>query len=188
MTNNLKLKQIVFLLIMITVSCTNKTKLDQQFIEDNFLEIVDTLAYSKGTFVSLPKDTIRYPELAVRFSQKIDYNKKVDEITTGFFEDNKQLKLMFQSVLDHGINSEISIDSNFPKKIGKYRIYFDEKEIDDKIKYAGRIDIENLKFYKDKAILILSESVERYGTTYVVFLVKENGKWRVLERKVLYQA
>ncbi len=71
---------------MITLSCTNKSKLEQQLVEDTFLEIVDTLAYRRGTFVSLPKDTIRFPELSIKFSQKINYNKKVDEITNVFFE------------------------------------------------------------------------------------------------------
>lgn len=186
--NKLNMKCIFSLLIMVSISCNNKVKLEQQFIEENFLEIVDTLAYNTGTFVPLEKDTIKYPELALKFSQKIDYNKKVDEITTGFLEENKQLKLMFQSVLKHGNHSTISLDSNFPKKIGKYLIYFNESEIDKKVKYAGRIDIENLKIYKDKAILILSETVERYGTTYILFLVKEHDKWKVLERKVLYQS
>ena len=170
------------------MSCTNKVKLEQRFIDENFLEIVDTLAYDTGTFVPLEKDTIRYSELAIQLSQNIHYNKKIDEITAIFFEENKQLKSKFQSVLKHGINSEISLDSNFPKKIGKYRIYFSENKIDKKIKFAGRIDIENLKIYKDKAILILSETVEHYGTTYILFLVKEHDKWKVLERKVLYQS
>lgn len=186
--NILNKKSIFSLLIIVFLSCTNKVKLEQQFIEENFLKIVDTLPYDTGTFVALEKDTIKFSELALHFSQKIDYNKKIDEITTGFFEDNKQLKSIFQSVLEHGTNSEYFLDSNFPKKIGKYRIYFNENQIDKKIKFAGRIDIENLKIYNDKAILILSESVQRFGTTYIVFLVKEKGEWRVLERKVLYQS
>lgn len=53
------------------------------------------------------------------------------------------------------------------------------------MKYAGRIDIENFKIYKDKAILLLSKSVGKYGTTSIVLLIKKNGNWKVYKREVI---
>ena len=34
----------------------NKINNKQKFIEDNFLKIVDTVAYSRGTFITTPSD------------------------------------------------------------------------------------------------------------------------------------
>lgn len=183
-------KRIIFVVLIISLltSCNNKENIEQKFIEDNFLKIVDTIAYSRGAFISLSSDTIRYPELSVRLSQEISYNKKIDDFTLDFFEENSDLKIIFKDVLDNNTSSGFSLDSSFPKQIGKYHIFFNENEQVKTIKYAGRIDIENLNIYNDKAILVLSESVEHYGKTYIILLVKEGNHWKVVKREVLVQS
>ena len=173
--------------IILFVACANKTDFKQKFIEDNFLKIVDTIAYSRGAFITLPSDTVRYPELCLKLSNKIMYNDKVNEIVLAFFEKNYSLKKRFNDVLSKNENNEILLNSNFPKKIGKFHIFFNEEEKIKSIKYAGRIDIGNLKIYKNKAILILSESVGHFGKTYILLLIKEKNDWKVFKRELLWQ-
>ncbi len=183
-------KWIVFVLLIIClfVACDNKRNFEQEFIEDNFLKIVDTIAYGKGAFISLPNDTIRYSDLSVKLIPKISYNKKIDEFTLSYFEENRALKKIFEDALTKGNYSKFSLDSTFPKQIGKYHIFFNANEEDKTIKYAGRIDIENLKVYKDKAMLVLSESIGHYGVTSLVLLIKEGDCWKVIKREVLFQS
>jgi hypothetical protein len=189
---------IIYILILynslLFVECSNKTdKIDktdlkQKFVEDNFLTIVDTLAYSRGAFITLPSDTIRYSKLSVKLSQKIAYNSRVNEFVLAFFEKNDELKKIFKDILVNNENHEILLDSNFPKKIGKYHIFFNNNERDRSIKYAGTIGITNLKIDKDKAMLVLSESVEHFGKTYIVLLIKEKNDWEVVKRELLWQS
>lgn len=129
----------------------------QKFIEDNFLKIVDTVAYSRGAFITTPSDSIAYPKLSVKLSQKIDYIKELDEFVNAYFEENKNVKKIFQDVISKKTYSTFTLDSNFPKRIGKYHFFFTESDRDKTIKYAGRIDIGNFKIYKDKAVLILTK-------------------------------
>lgn len=186
----LKRKRIIVatLIAFMFVACDYKHNFERKFIEDNFLKIVDTAAYKKGTFISLPKDTIRYSNLSVNLIPKITYNKKIDEFTLSFFDENSDLRIMFQDVLSKDSYSEFSLNSDFPNQIGKYHIFFNKNEEDSKIKYAGRIDIENLKIHNDKAILILSESIEHYGVTSLILLIKEKNQWKVIKREVLFQS
>jgi hypothetical protein len=182
------IKQILFsLLIAMTISCSKEATFEQQFIEDNFLKIVDTLPYSTGTFVSLPKDTIAYSDLAVNLTPEINYNKKMEEFVLSFFEENPDLKKVYLDVLEKGKYSKFPLDTTFPKQIGKYHL-FPEVPKENKLKYAGRIDIENLKIYNDKAILVLSESVDHFGVTYILLLKKEGNKWKVFRRETLMQS
>jgi hypothetical protein len=178
----------LFFVTYLFISCENKQNLSQKFIEDNFLEIVDTMAYSTGAFVSPPRENINYSQLSVNLTQKITYNKKIDEITQTFFEKNKDLKSSFKELLENNTYSEFSLNSTFPKQIGKYHIFFNGNNIDKKIKYAGRIDIGNFKIHKDKAILILAESMEKYGTIYVILFKKEGVNWKIFKREVLGQS
>lgn len=182
-----RIKEIVFLIIMIVVSCKKEVKLEQQFIEDNFLEIVDTLAYKDGTFISLPRDTLAYSDLAVNLIPKINYNKKMEEFVLSFFEENPNLKATYKNVLLNGKYADFNLDSTFPKQIGKYHLFFDQQK-SNKLKYAGRIDIENLKIYGDRAILVLTESVDQFGVTSLLLLKKEGNKWKVFRRETLMES
>lgn len=187
----IKNKYAIVILITLSFACQNKIEIDSEqiFISDNFLKIVDTTAYKTGAFVFLPSDTIIYhPKLSVNLTSKITYNKKIDELTHAYFEKDKKLKSSFKDLLEKGKYIEFSLDSNFPKKIGKYVIFFNGKNIDKKIKYAGRIDIQNFKMYKNEAIMILSKSIEHYGTTFILVLKKENDTWKVVRKEILYQA
>lgn len=157
----------------------------QKFIEDNFLTIVDTVAYRRGAFITTPSDSISYPKLSVKLFQRTYYLKGLEESTTAYFEKNKELGIIFKDVINKKSYSIITLNSNFPKSIGKYYFFFNEKEQDKTMKYAGRIDIENFKIYNDKAVLLLSKSVGKYGTTSIVLLIKENGNWKVYKRDVL---
>lgn len=162
-----------------------KVSSGQKFIEDNFLKIVDTVAYSRGAFITSTSDSISYPKLSVKLSQKTDYIKELEEFTDAYFAKNKDLSVIFKDVINKKEYSIITLDSNFPKKIGKYYFFFNDNEQDKNIKYAGRIDIENFKIYKNKAVLLLTKSVRKYGTTEIVLLLKENGIWKIYKRDVL---
>lgn len=162
-----------------------QVNLGQKFIEDNFLTIVDTVAYSRGAFITTPSDSISYPKLSVKLSQKIKYVKGLEEFTNAYFAKNKNLSITFKNVIEKKVYSVITLDSKFPKNIGKYYFFFNDNEQDKTIKYAGRIDIENFKIYKNKAILLLTKSVEKYGTTFIVFLIRENGNWKIYKKDVL---
>lgn len=162
-----------------------KVSSGQKFIEDNFLKIVDTVAYSRGAFITSTSDSISYPKLSVKLSQKTDYIKELEEFTDAYFAKNKDLSVIFKDVINKKEYSIITLDSNFPKKIGKYYFFFNDNEQDKNIKYAGRIDIENFKIYKNKAILLLTKSVRKYGTTEIILLLKENGIWKIYKRDVL---
>lgn len=186
--NKLKIKHILFFLFLtLTVSCSKTPRNDQKFIEDNFLAIVDTVAYGRGTFISLPKDTIVYNDLAVNLMPEITYNKKIEEFVNLFFKENPALRESYKDVLNNGKYSEFILDSTFPVHIGKYHIFYNVKKVKN-IKYAGRIDIENLKIYNDKAMLILTESVEKFGVTSLLLLKKEADEWKVIHREVLIQS
>ena len=160
----------------------------QKFIEDNFLTIVDTIAYSRGAFITTPSDSISYPRLSVKLFQRTNYLKGLEESTTAYFKENKDLGMVFKDVINKKSYSIVTLDSNFPKSIAKYYFFFNENEQDKTMKYAGRIDIENLKIYKNKAVLLLSKSVGHYGTTEIVFLLKENGIWKIYKRDVLLES
>lgn len=184
----------LYCLLLLCLSCkkeiviereSSKANLEQEFIKENFLEIVDTIAYSKGAFITTASDSISYPRLSVRLSHRIDYNEGLEEFTNAYFAKNKDVSIIFKDVIKKKNYSIITLDSNFPKNIGKYYFFFDDNQQDKTIKYAGRIDIENFKIYKDKAILILTKSLGRYGASYVIMLIKENGNWRIYKREVL---
>jgi hypothetical protein len=160
----------------------------QKFIEDNFLTIVDTIAYSRGAFITTPSDSISYPRLSVKLFQRTNYLKGLEESTTAYFKENKDLGMVFKDVINKKSYSIVTLDSNFPKSIGKYYFFFNDNEQDKNMKYAGRIDIENFKIYKNKAVLLLSKSVRHYGTTEIVFLIKENGIWKIYKRDVLLES
>lgn len=162
-----------------------KVSSGQKFIEDNFLKIVDTVAYSRGAFITSPSDSISYPKLSVKLSKKMDYVEEMDNYITMYFERNKELKILFHDVIKKKVYSTFTLDSTFPKNIGKYYFFFNDAEQDKMIKYAGRIDIENFKIYKNKALLILTKSVGKYGTSSIVLLIKENGDWKVYKKDVL---
>jgi hypothetical protein len=162
-----------------------EVNLDQKFIEDNFLKIVDTIAYSRGAFITTPNDSISYPKLSVKLSQKIDYIKELEEYITAYFVKNKDLGIVFKDVINKKSYSIVTLDSNFPKSIGKYYFSFNDNEQNKAIKYAGRIDISNLKIFKDKAMLLLTESIGKYGTTSIVLLVKRDGIWKVYKRNLI---
>jgi hypothetical protein len=134
----------------------------QKFIEDNFLKIVDTIAYSRGAFITTPSDSISYPKLSVKFSQKTVYIKELEKYTTAYFEKNKDLGIVFKDVINKKYYSIVTLNSNFPKSIGKYYFFFNDNEQDKTIKYAGRIDIENFKIYNNKAVLLLTKSLGKY--------------------------
>ncbi|MFG4002081.1 hypothetical protein [Flavobacterium aquidurense] len=183
-----------FCCLLLVISCKKEIIIEKQkikvnpgqkFIEDNFLTIVDTIAYSRGAFITTPNDSISYTKLSVKLFQRTYYLKGLEESTIVYFEKNKDLGIVFKDVINKRSYSIVTLDSNFPKSIGKYYFFFNENEQDKTMKYAGRIDIENFKIYKNKAVLLLSKSVGKYGTTFIVFLIKENGKWRVYKRDVL---
>lgn len=162
-----------------------KENLGQKFIQDNFLKIVDTIAYKRGAFITTSSDSISYPKLSVRLSQKIEYIKQLDEFVSAYFEKNQDIKMTFQDVINKKSYSTFTLDSKFPKRIGKYYFFFNENEQDKTIKYAGRIDIGNFKIYKDKAMLVLSESVGKYGVSSIVLLIKKDGDWKVYKKHVI---
>lgn len=182
-------KNIIILInLLIIFGCSEKSNIEQTFIEQNFLIIVDTLAYNTGSFVTLPSDTISYPALSVELSKNISYNDKVEKIILNYFDKDVKLKKTFDDVLDMKDKQEIILNSNFPNKIGKYSVFLDEANRDKNIKYAGAIGINNLRIKGNKAILVLSEYVEHYGNTYIVLLIKENNQWRVFKRDLLWQS
>ncbi|PWB18305.1 hypothetical protein [Flavobacterium sp. HTF] len=109
----------------------------------------------------------------------------MDEYTKAYFEKNQNIKKIFHDVIGNKAYSTFTLDSNFPKKIGKYYFFFNENEQDKTIKYAGRIDIINFKVYKDKAILILTESVGKYGVSSIVLLIKKDGDWKVYKKHAI---
>lgn len=173
---------------LIIFGCSEKNDIRQTFVEQNFLIIVDTLAYNTGSFVTLPSDTISYPALSVELSKNISYNDKVEKIILNYFDKNVKLKKTFDDVLEIKDEQEIILSSNFPNKIGKYNIFLEKVNRDKNIKYAGAIGINNLRIKENKAVLVLSEYVEHYGNTYIVLLVKENNQWRVFKRDLLWQS
>ena len=109
----------------------------------------------------------------------------MEEYITAYFVKNKDLGIVFKDVINKKSYSIVTLDSNFPKSIGKYYFLFNDNEQNKVIKYAGRIDISNLKIFKDKAMLLLTESIGKYGTTSIVLLVKQDGIWKVYKRNLI---
>lgn len=180
-------KGVIVLSFFILFSCNNDKNLEQDFIENNFIEIVDTLAYGTGSFINLPKDTIKYSKLAVKFHPKIDYSAEVESIVNQYFKENRKTTLNYDDLLKKGTYSNFLLNDSFQKQIGKYIIFTNDKEIDKNIKYAGRVDFQNMKIYKDKAFLVFYKSLEKQSVAYILLFKKENDNWKLTLKDVLFQ-
>lgn len=183
----------IFILLCLFLSCDEKVIDNSEFIENNFLKIVDTVAYRYGAFVLPPpssKDTIikvpSYTNLALELNNDIKYNEKINQDVLFYFNLNKKIKTEFKDLLKNGSYSKFSLSKNFPKKIGKYSIFFEKSKVNKKIKYAGRIDINNFKIYRNKAFLVLTESVGKCERTYLLLFEKNNNNWIILKKEILY--
>jgi hypothetical protein len=189
MDGNLNINRIIklFIIAIFFTSCENDCNVEQKFIENNFLTIVDTLAYQHGSFrPPLSNKAIKatpYSNLCIRLVDTIGHNNSVQKYIDSFFAENKDLRIAFQDVLNSTNYSEFIIDSNFPRKIGKYHISLNEKYIDKSNKYVGKIEIQNFKISKDKIILIVSKSVGYSKIVFIELFRKEKGDWKLIKKE-----
>ncbi|CAM4108951.1 putative lipoprotein [Flavobacterium branchiophilum] len=180
---------LIFILFCIFVMCSKNNKIEderQQFIEENFLEIIGKEAYYNGSFIHFGNDSLQYySKLSVKLDPEVTYNPKMESLLLEYFENKKDLKKDFNNVIHKNYKNNLLLDSNFNKKIGNYYIFFNDTEQNKKIKYAGEIYIENLKIDNGKAVLIITKSTQKKGITYVMLFNKKGKQWDTISNEVL---
>lgn len=189
---NNKVIRIILIFCLLT-SCKHKVKNQEEFIKENFINIVDTIAYKYGSFrplPPLPNDTINeihhYSNLSIKLNDTIHYESVLQKEIDNFFNSNDKLKMQFQDVLNEESYSNLTLTSKFPNKIGRYHIFLNKTYEDKKIKYAGEIQISNFKITKDKAFLIVTKSFQNSMIAYIVVFLKEDNHWRIIKREPLF--
>lgn len=194
MVGILKLNKIIagVLIIFLITSCKERLLNQEKFIADNFINIVDTMAYTYGSFRAmppLPNDTIKreysYSNLSLYLNNKIKINVILQKEIDAFFNSKHNLKMKFLDVINNGNYSDIELSPKFPKKIGKYDIFFIKDNKITESNYAGEVEISNLKIYEDKAYLIVTKSFNKSTVAYIVLFIKEDNIWQMVERELL---
>jgi hypothetical protein len=175
--------------LLLFIACANKTDLNQKFIEDNFLKMVDTTAYITGSFRKPPNSLKKKLKLLVELNPEINYNKDIDDLVINFFKNNTEYEAMFKNLINDDIPyCEFLLDEKFPKKIGKYSINFKDSKLKNSSDYVGMVDIQNFKISQNKAMLVLSKSEEKSSITYIVLLIKDANKWKIIKTETLSQS
>jgi hypothetical protein len=187
----------IFVIAIIFSSCISKTsnenstKIEQLFLQDNFLSMVDTFAYVAGNFSPLPPminkpivDTV-YTNLSIELVDSIAYDKSSLFDINSFFNSNTILKTRFQDIIKSKDFMVFKLDSNFQKKIGRYHIYLNKKYENKMISYAGMVKFSNFKILNNKAFLEVSQTYDRGGRSYIVLFEKENNVWKVIKKEIL---
>lgn len=197
MAGNLNINSVIklFIIILLFTSCEKDYNLQQKFIENNFLTIIDTIAYQQGSFRPLPplpnktvEDVVLYSNLSVKLFDSIVYNERIQKEIDYFFNQNRDLKIAFQDVLNNINYLEFSINTDFSKKIGKYHIFLNEEYENKSYKYVGEIKIQNFKINKDKAFLIVSKSVGHSRIVFIKLFIKEKGYWKLVKKEALFES
>lgn len=197
MAGNLNINSVIklFIIVLLFTSCKKDYNIQQKFIENNFLTIVDTIAYQQGSFRPLPplpnktiKDAVLYSNLSVKLADTIVYNERLQKDIDSFFNENRDLKIAFQDILNNNNYSEFIISTDFPKKIGKYNIFLNQEYKNQSNKYVGEIEIQNFKINKNKAFLIVSKSVGHSRVVFIELFIKENNYWKLLKKELLFES
>lgn len=184
--------KIIFVACLVT-SCSHKIEDQENFIKENFINIVDTTAYKYGSFrplPPLPNDTINevhyYSDLSIKLNDTIRYDNILQKEINNFFNLNKALKKEFHKLLEDDNYSNLILTSKFPNKIGRYHIF--SNKLDENIinKYAGEVEISNFKINKDKALLIVTKSFQNSMIAYIILFIKEDNKWKIVKREPLF--
>ena len=197
MAGNLNINSVIklFIIAILFTSCEKDYDIQQKFIENNFLTIVDTMAYQQGSFRPLPPlpnktigDVVLYSNLSVKLVDTIVYNERLQKDIDSFFNENKDLKIAFQDVLNNNNYSEFIISTNFPKRIGKYHIFLNQEYENKSNKYVGEIEIQNFKINKDRAFLIVSKSVGHSRIVFIELFMQEKGYWKLVKKESLFES
>lgn len=185
----MKKKVSYILLIFIIVSCSKDVDSGNNFIANNLIKIIDTASYNKGSLIYLPNVNVKTKKkLEVHLERFISNNNKVDEIILNYLEKNKILKAKFNNLFINGKLEEFYLNSNFPKKIGRFEINFNDKLVINQETFAGSIEIQNLKIYENKALLVVTESFGKFGKTFIIFFQKADNNWIMFHKDILYQS
>lgn len=194
---NFKKCRYSFLIIIILISCRDnnniKRTIEQDFIEKNFLVIVDTLAYRHGSLRPIPiesnqKHSIFDKELSVFLNNKIGFDADIMQDFDSFFNKNPYLKKEFYDCLKEAPYVELTIDSSFSKRIGNYNIITNMDDINKNMQNVGGVKIKNFKIVDDKAFLVVEKTDGNYPIGIVMFFFKEKNSWRKIKEEILYQS
>lgn len=190
---------ILFLSIVVLINfyyCKNEQSEDnslQKIVEDNFINIVDTLAYKNGSFRALPPNfdkikinTTKSSELEVFLNKNVTHDMLIENEINNFFKTSR-LNSKFYKLSKNEYYKDF-VFHKFKNKIGKYKILLDPTYIS-KYKLAGTIVIKNFKIDKLNNIgffVVELSSGIKSGIGYIIVIEKINNKWIMIQRSPIY--
>ena len=185
-----KLKILILFIVFIIglfVFCKKKEFDGSYFIAQNFLKIVDTTSFKTGSLIFLRNENeFNSINPTIFLSPEISYNKKIDEIIKDKINTKETLARKYRKLIYASNSLNFDLNQNFPKKIGKFLIVFDEKLATSKDNYSGNIYFQNFKIENDLAILVLNLSVDKHVKSYIIFMERKNHIWQLVSKELLY--
>lgn len=175
----------IFLLLTFTLfSCENHNLKGQQFIEHNFLSIIDPMAGTSQTPLRQRDEPVGDKKI-VLLNQNIVYNENMDDLLFTFFGNNPSYREQFNDLLYTVSYDEFSIDRTFAKQIGKYSINVNSRDND--TKNTESIAVENFKSFNNQAMLVLSTVKDKKKVFSILLFRKTKGRWQIIKREILAQ-
>lgn len=197
MVGNLNIKRYLgCLVVILLISCKNENTVGtyKTIIEDNFLGIVDTMAYRYGSFRPLPpvlgaeERFNNHSLILISINGKIVYDVYNERYIKDFLKQNTTFKNEFENLNNDQQYAVFSIEKKFPRKIGKYLLSFNLNKIDTTHQYGGHLEIKNFKFSDDLGFLLIEKSEGKSMICFIVLFKKINNEWKIIKREVLYES
>lgn len=195
----LKIKRIVVffmtIILCFVLGCKKESINNEVIIADNFIQLVDTFAYKTGTFMPVPfmeeekfdsnkKQIIPKTAFAVNLVDSIVYDKIINRDINDLLSHNIKFRQLHGEIFTKGKYQNFHISSNFPKSIGKYKIYTDSSI--DKPNFVGEVEFCNFKLYEDKIMFVLIKSVGHSKKADLIILKRTNNLWKIVDRTNLF--
>ena len=195
----LKIKKIVVFFMLpcfcLVLACKKESINKEAVIADNFIQLVDTFAYKSGTFIPVPfvkskkldsnkMQIIPNTAFGVNLVDSIVFDKIVHKDIDELVSKNHKFKKLYGDLISKGKYENFQISSNFPKSIGKYKIYNDSSI--DKPNFVGEVELCNFKLYEDKIMVVLIKSVGHSKRADIIILKRTNNLWKIVDRTNLF--
>jgi hypothetical protein len=195
----LKINSVVMFFMTIIFFCAFGCKKEninkEDIIADNFIQLVDTFAYKTGTFIPVPfvenekldsnkKEIIPNTAFGVNLVDSIVFDKIVHKDIDELVNKNPKFKKLYGDLISKGRYENFQISSNFPKSIGKYKIYNDSSI--DKPNFVGEVELCNFKLYEDRIMVVLIKSVGHSKRADIIILKRTNNLWKIVDRTNLF--
>jgi len=195
----LKIKKIVMSFISIffffILSCKKENMNKEVIISDNFIQLVDTFAYKTGTFIPVPfieeekfdsnkNQIVPKTPFAVNLVDSIVYNEIINRDINDLLSHNIKFRELHGEIFTKGKYQNFHISSNFPKSIGKYKIYTDSSI--NKPNFVGEVELCNFKLYENKIMVVLIKSVGHSKRADLIILKRTNNLWKIIDRTNLF--